>query len=156
MIPLIGDIKVVKEEGSEGRGCMYTYSWFMQLYSRNQHNIGKRLYSNFKNLKKKKNYLISINLGLFPGAHQELQRHSYQEIPRIQRVFPGTKDNDQSCSLLYNNSAYKSLLISIISGQISQEPPGFPLRHQLSQEASLELRAHQAGSDGRTVIMHTL
>ena len=26
---------------------MYTYSWFMLLYSRNQHNIVKKSYSNF-------------------------------------------------------------------------------------------------------------
>ena len=31
---------------------MYTYSWFIVLYSRNYHNIGKQLHANknFKNL----------------------------------------------------------------------------------------------------------
>ena len=55
MIPLIGDIKVVKEEGSEGRGyvcvcvcvCIYSSVWFPLLYRRNQH-IVKQLSSNLK------------------------------------------------------------------------------------------------------------
>ena len=35
--------------GPRWRGYMYTYSWFMQLYSRNEHNIVKQLYSNKNN-----------------------------------------------------------------------------------------------------------
>ena len=36
-------------EGSpRGRGCVFTYGWFTLLYSRNQHNIVKQLYSNWK------------------------------------------------------------------------------------------------------------
>lgn len=36
------------KEWGWGRGCMYTHSWFPLFYSRNQHNIGKWLYSNLK------------------------------------------------------------------------------------------------------------
>ena len=39
------------EGGSQGRGYMYTYNWFMMLYSRTQHNIVKQLFSNFKKLR---------------------------------------------------------------------------------------------------------
>ena len=31
------------EGGSGGRGYMYTYSWYMPMYGRNQHNIVKQL-----------------------------------------------------------------------------------------------------------------
>ena len=34
-----------------GRGCAYTYSWCTLLYSRNQHNVVKQLYSNKKGKK---------------------------------------------------------------------------------------------------------
>ena len=37
---------------SRGRGYMYTYSWFMLLYGRNQHNIVKQFSFNLKILKK--------------------------------------------------------------------------------------------------------
>ena len=36
---------------------MYTYSWFTLLYSRNQHNIVKQLYSSKDVKNKKKVYL---------------------------------------------------------------------------------------------------
>ena len=32
----------------DGRGCMFTYAWFMLLHSRNEHNIVKQLYSDKK------------------------------------------------------------------------------------------------------------
>ena len=35
-------------------GCMYTYSWFTLLHSRNEHNNVKQLYSNTNFLKKKR------------------------------------------------------------------------------------------------------
>ena len=34
--------------GSGGRGHVYTYSWFMLMYGRNQHNIVKELASSLK------------------------------------------------------------------------------------------------------------
>ena len=36
------------EGNPRGRGCVFTYGWFTLLYSRNQHNIVKQLYSNLK------------------------------------------------------------------------------------------------------------
>ena len=39
---------MVWEGGSEGKGYVYTYSWFTLLYSRNQYNIVKQLSSNLK------------------------------------------------------------------------------------------------------------
>ena len=39
------------EGGSQGRGYMYTYNWFMMLYSRKQHNIVKQLFSNLKKIR---------------------------------------------------------------------------------------------------------
>ena len=46
-----------KWEGNpKRRGYMYTYSWFTSLYSRNQHNIVKQLYTN----KKIKNYTLQF------------------------------------------------------------------------------------------------
>ena len=39
------------EGGSQGRGDMYTYNWFMMLYSRKQHNIVKQLFSNLKKIR---------------------------------------------------------------------------------------------------------
>ena len=41
----------VWEEGSGSRAYMYTYGWFTTLYSKNQHNIVKQLYSNKKEKK---------------------------------------------------------------------------------------------------------
>ena len=38
----------VWEGGSRGKGYMYTYNWFTLIYSRNEHNIVKQLYSNKK------------------------------------------------------------------------------------------------------------
>ena len=38
--------KVLSDLKKKGRRCMGTYSWFMLLYSRNQHNIVNRLSSN--------------------------------------------------------------------------------------------------------------
>ena len=32
----------------ERRGCIHTCSWFTSVYSRNEHNIVKQLYSNLK------------------------------------------------------------------------------------------------------------
>ena len=50
-VSFLVSIKIIKkknrEEGSRGRG--YMYSWFMLLYSRNQHNTVKQLFSNLKN-----------------------------------------------------------------------------------------------------------
>ena len=40
------------EGGSRGRGCVYTYSWFL-LYNRNKHNIVQKF--NSKKKKKKNN-----------------------------------------------------------------------------------------------------
>ena len=34
------------KRGSRGRGHVYTYSWFMMIYGRNQHSIVKQLFSN--------------------------------------------------------------------------------------------------------------
>ena len=39
------------------RGYTYMYSWLTLLFSRNQHNIVKQLYSN-KNLKKKSDWWV--------------------------------------------------------------------------------------------------
>ena len=38
--------------GSRGRGYRYAYNWFTLLYSRNQHNFVKQLYSNNNNNKR--------------------------------------------------------------------------------------------------------
>ena len=49
------EIILRKVFGAGGRltrkGYMYTYNWFMMLYSRTQHNIVKQLFSNFKKLR---------------------------------------------------------------------------------------------------------
>ena len=38
----------VWEGGPRGKGYMYTYNWFTLMYSGNEHNIVKQLYSNKK------------------------------------------------------------------------------------------------------------
>ena len=49
---LCGDLN--GKEIQKKRGYMYVFSGFTLLYSRNQHNIGKQLYSNKNNFKKEK------------------------------------------------------------------------------------------------------
>ena len=77
---------------SIGRGYVYTYSWFMLLYSRNQHNIVKQLSPNFKKLvptkekrakgtilefaKEKKQTLLSFHSFSIPSAGKVLAWHS--------------------------------------------------------------------------------
>ena len=55
---------------SGGRGHMCTQGWFMPLCSRSQHNVGKQLWSNLKNLNKKKLRFSLIHCRKF-GGHRE-------------------------------------------------------------------------------------
>ena len=48
---------------------MYTHNWFTLLYSRNQHNIVKQLYSNKKKIIKKLAEVIIAQKGFIMCSH---------------------------------------------------------------------------------------
>ena len=55
------------QEGSRGRGYMYTYIWFMLLYGGNQHNIVKQFLQLKINFFKNVNFTVCItSIWLFP------------------------------------------------------------------------------------------
>ena len=101
--------------GPRERGYMCTHSWFSSLYSRNEHNIVKQLYSNLKKEKKEAEATNWIFKELKELLEWRRTRTRYNEMSTEVESLPKKSAMEPSCKHIFDlaPSPFMTLLFKI-------------------------------------------